>query len=249
MKIAAIFLLALVVGGCGTAQKAKRVDELELDNVRLRAQVADLARKNTEDAKRFSGEKQDMFRSINELESEKRQALEVLEREKEETQAGLRKAMKDLEESLSKEIEQYKAKLELTERGLVVTFISEVFFDSGKDIIKEDGYSTLDSVAKVLIQDVPGARIAVEGHTDNEPIKYSGWKSNWELSCARALAVVHYFIEKNKLLPERLSAVGYGEYKPVVSNDTPEGRQENRRVEIVILPKGLETGKQAPSKK
>ena len=79
--------------------------------------------------------------------------------------------------------------------------------------------------------------VGIEGHTDNVPIKYSGWKSNWELSSARAMSVLHYLIDDHGINPPRLSATGYGEYHPVETNDTAEGRQKNRRVEIVILPK------------
>jgi chemotaxis protein MotB len=78
--------------------------------------------------------------------------------------------------------------------------------------------------------------VGIEGHTDNDPIKKSGWKSNWELSTARALSVLHYLSEQSVNEP-RLSAIGYGEYRPVASNDIKDGRQKNRRVEIVILPK------------
>lgn len=120
--------------------------------------------------------------------------------------------------------------------GLVVTFLSEVFFDSGKGIIREDGKESIRKVAEVLNRDVPNSDVAIEGHTDNQPIKYSGWKSNWELSSARALAVLHYLIDECKVKPTRLSANGYGEFRPVAANDTKENMQKNRRVEIVILP-------------
>lgn len=74
----------------------------------------------------------------------------------------------------------------MTERGLVITFLSEVFFDSGKDVIREDGKGSLQKVAGVLNQNIPNSNVAIEGHTDNQPIKYSEWKTNWELSSARA---------------------------------------------------------------
>ncbi|MFC1594414.1 flagellar motor protein MotB, partial [Candidatus Omnitrophota bacterium] len=92
---------------------------------------------------------------------------------------------------------------------------------------------------EVLNGSVVGSLIAVEGHTDNVPIRYSGWLSNWELSSARALSVLHFLIDEGGINPERLSANGYGEFHPVVSNDTPEGQQQNRRVEIVILPEQI----------
>ena len=79
--------------------------------------------------------------------------------------------------------------------------------------------------------------IGIEGYTDDVPIKYSGWKSNWELSTARSLSVLHFLVNEKGISPERLSAIGFGEYRPVASNDTKEGRKLNRRVEIVIQPK------------
>ena len=83
---------------------------------------------------------------------------------------------------------------------------------------------------------MPQFNVGIEGHTDNQPIKLSGWKTNWELSSSRALSVLHYLVKQKGIAPERLSANGYGEFHPVDSNDTKEGRQLNRRVEIVILP-------------
>ncbi|MBU2045021.1 MAG: flagellar motor protein MotB [Candidatus Omnitrophica bacterium] len=165
----------------------------------------------------------------------KARRVDTLERELSE----LEMAKRELENSLKKEIGNYKAKLEMTERGLVVTFLSEVFFDSGKDLIKEEGKESIRKVAEVLNRDVPASAVAVEGHTDDDPIKYSGWKSNWELSSARALAVLHFLIDECQVAPERLSANAYGEYHSVEPNDSPENKEKNRRVEIVILPSKL----------
>ncbi len=125
--------------------------------------------------------------------------------------------------------------LSMEERGLVITFLDEVLFDSGKAKIKTEASVPLDKVASVITSEASDFDIGIEGHTDNVPIKYSGWKSNWELSTARATSVLHYLIEKG-VSPSRLAAIGYGEFRPVVSNDTAEGRSKNRRVEIVILP-------------
>jgi chemotaxis protein MotB len=151
----------------------------------------------------------------------------------------LAKAKKLLEDKLKREIGEEKVRLELAERGLVITFVAEVLFDSGKAKIREDAYPVLDKVASVL-KELKGRNVGIEGHTDNEPIKYSGWRSNWELSTARATSVLHYLVDKKGLSPERISATGYGEYRPVASNDTPEGRQKNRRVEIIVMPKKIE---------
>ena len=158
--------------------------------------------------------------------------IESLEQELDE----LRNARALLEERLSDELAQKQVSVKMEDKGLVITFIAEVLFDSGKAKLREDSLPILSKVARILNEEVPDYAIGIEGHTDNEPIKYSSWKSNWELSTARATSVLHHLEEKG-IEPTRLSATGYGEYKPVASNATAEGRQKNRRVEVVILPK------------
>ena len=158
--------------------------------------------------------------------------IEVLESELQ----ALKEAKKILASQLSSEIEEKQVRLKLAEKGLVITFVAEVLFDSGKAKLKRDSLPILNKVVRVLNENVPDNDIGVEGHTDNEPIKHSRWKSNWELSSQRALGVL-YYLEKKGVSPVRLLASGYGEHKPIASNDTAGGRQLNRRVEIVILPK------------
>lgn len=148
----------------------------------------------------------------------------------------LERAKQELEKRLQDEINNKQVKVEMQDKGLVITFVAEVLFDSGKAKLRQDSLGKLNKVANVLNTTVSDLNVGIEGHTDNQPIKKSGWKSNWELSTARALSVLHYLIEEHVNEP-RLSAIGYGEYRPVASNDTKEGRQKNRRVEIVILPK------------
>lgn len=148
----------------------------------------------------------------------------------------LEQAKQELESRLDNEIQDKEVKVEMLEKGLVITFVAEVLFDSGKADLRKDSLEKLMKVSKVMQNVVPDLNIGIEGHTDNVPIKHSGWKSNWELSSHRALSVVHYLVEKG-VNPGRLAAIGYGEYHPVASNDTKSGRQQNRRVEIVILPK------------
>jgi len=148
----------------------------------------------------------------------------------------LNQAKKLLDERLSQEIKDKQISLRMSEKGLVITFVADVLFDSGKAKVRTSAYGSLDKVARVLEDNVPQLNVGIEGHTDNVPIKSSGWKSNWELSTARALSVLHYLVDNKGISPDRVSAIGYGEYRPVASNDTKEGRQLNRRVEIVILP-------------
>jgi chemotaxis protein MotB len=148
----------------------------------------------------------------------------------------LRNARDLLADRLSQEIEDQQVSLNLAEKGLVITFVAEVLFDSGKAQLRNDSKPILDKVARILQEEVYENDVGIEGHTDNEPIKYSRWKTNWELSAQRALSVIYYLQERG-IAPTRLSARGYGEFQPVASNTTKEGRQLNRRVEIVILPK------------
>ena len=144
----------------------------------------------------------------------------------------------EIEEALAQKLRGEKdVRLEMAERGLVITFVDKILFDSGKADIKEDGLPVLQKVADVLKKKARDRKIGVEGHTDNEPITHSGWKSNWELSTARATSVLHYLVDNGRISPKMLSATGYGEHKPVASNITKDGRRENRRVEIILLPK------------
>jgi chemotaxis protein MotB len=148
----------------------------------------------------------------------------------------LGKTKRLLERRLSHEIQDKQVRLEMMEKGLVITVVGDLLFDSGKAKIRHEAYPVLDKVGRVLKENVPQFNVGIEGYTDDQPIKLSAWKSNWELSTARALSVLHYLVNEERISPNRLSAIGYGEYHPVATNDTREGRQLNRRVEIVILP-------------
>ncbi|MFH0913472.1 MAG: OmpA family protein [Candidatus Omnitrophota bacterium] len=148
----------------------------------------------------------------------------------------LTSAKNRLEDILSEEIRDKQVGLRMMKKGLVISVLGDVLFDSGKAKIRSGAYNILDKIASVLNDKVVNLNVGIEGHTDNQPIRYSGWKSNWELSTARALSVLHYLIDEKQVAPERLSAIGNSEYSPVSSNDTKDDRQLNRRVEIIILP-------------
>lgn len=118
-------------------------------------------------------------------------------------------------------------------RGLIVVIASDrVLFDTGSDVISAAGTQVLEHLAGPIA--LVDNQVSVEGHTDNTPIHGGGrFPTNWELSTARATSVVRY-LEQRGIGSARLSAMGYGEYSPLASNDTPEGRTANRRVEIVV---------------
>ncbi len=149
----------------------------------------------------------------------------------------LSQAQRILQDRLSQEIKDKQVRLERMEKGLVITFVADILFDSGKAKIRPNAFSILDKVAKVLKENVPEFDIGIEGHTDNEPIKFSPWKDNWELSTQRALSVLRYLVQERSISEERVAAIGYGQQRPIASNDSVEGQQFNRRVEIVVLPK------------
>jgi chemotaxis protein MotB len=125
-----------------------------------------------------------------------------------------------------------------TDQETRLSFEDQVLFDFGKAAINPAGFVFLDKIADVLDK-IPYA-VRVEGHTDNVPIQTRRFPSNWELSVARAVSVVKYFVEVSKIDPQRLSAVGYGESRPVAENDTLPNRAKNRRVEILLLTEGKE---------
>ena len=148
-------------------------------------------------------------------------------------------AKQDLEKELKTELSAGDLQLVLKERGLVITVLNKVLFASGKAKLKTSSKDTLNKVAGILKGKVPNNIVYVEGHTDNVPITRSSWKSNWELSTARALEVLHYLVEKG-VNASRMVVCGYGEYSPVADNASIEGRKKNRRVEIIISPKKLQ---------
>lgn len=117
---------------------------------------------------------------------------------------------------------------------MVLILPNDVLFDSGKADLKQHGKETVIAVGEVLAT-LDKRRFQVAGHTDDQPIRYSGFPSNWELSTARALAVVNLLI-KSGMHPETLSAAGYGQFDPIQPNDTPENKAKNRRTEITLQP-------------
>lgn len=128
---------------------------------------------------------------------------------------------------------------ELTGKGLLLTIKEGVLYPSGSAEITEDAEKIAAEIAALLITDLP-RNIYIEGHTDNVPVETDDYPSNWELSSERAINFMKILLENDKLDPRTFSATGYGEYRPITSNDTPEGRAENRRVEVLISPYGEE---------
>jgi len=125
------------------------------------------------------------------------------------------------------------ATIKVSEQRVRIMLADPVLFDLGESELKLSAIPVLHQVAG-LLKDIPNA-VLVEGHTDDRPMTGDKFRSNWELSAARAFSVIRYFIEQEKISAERLSAVGYGEYRPLYPNDTEENRAKNRRIEINIV--------------
>ena len=142
-------------------------------------------------------------------------------------------ALEYLNKQLETEVREGKMTLSLQPRGLVVSMNSAAFFHSGNDLVNEDA---LESVAKVAatIRDMPN-QIRLEGHTDSKPIRTARFRSNWELSAARAISMMELFSARFEVPRSRLAIAGYADTAPVESNETEEGRAANRRVDVVIL--------------
>jgi chemotaxis protein MotB len=119
------------------------------------------------------------------------------------------------------------------ERGVVIRVLDKAFFDEGKAELKDGAKGALDKIVPI-IKGVDN-HVRIEGHTDNVPINTNEFKSNWELSVRRATEVVRYFVEKRGLPPERISATGYAEYRPIVQNNSPKNKSLNRRIEIIVV--------------
>ena len=147
------------------------------------------------------------------------------------------KTSKSLEDEMRSDLESKDVTISKLQGKLTVNILDRVLFDSGEAVLKPDGEAVLQKIATLLAAH-PTLKIHVVGHTDNVPMR-GRFASNWELSTARALAAVHFLTEKASLDPHRVGAVGYGEYRPIADNSTPDGRAKNRRIAITILPDEL----------
>ena len=131
--------------------------------------------------------------------------------------------------------------VETTKEGTTqITMLSEVLFDEGEAKLREAVYPVLEEVGRVVNQEYPGFLVAIEGHTDGNEIKdNSGFLSNWELSAARSLAVLHFLEKQGGVDPKRMAISGYSANRPVAPNTSPDGQRLNRRVVITLIPTDL----------
>jgi chemotaxis protein MotB len=149
--------------------------------------------------------------------------------------AEMRGSIEQIEQDLLPEIQQGKIELSLQARGLIMSLRESAFFDPGHAELHPQSMKIMTKVAEALTR-IPG-QIRLEGHTDDKPIRTAMYPSNWQLSSARAITVLRMLSGRYNVDPDRLAAAGFGEFRPLVANDTPENRAKNRRVDVVILTK------------
>jgi len=138
-----------------------------------------------------------------------------------------------LAKELEEEIKNGRVELSLGPRGLTISFRQAALFPSGEDVIAPESYPSIQKVAQAILRIPNPARL--EGHTDSIPIHNSRFRSNWELSAARSIALLELLTKRFDVPPERISIAGYAETAPIADNATGDGRTKNRRVDIVIL--------------
>jgi chemotaxis protein MotB len=153
------------------------------------------------------------------------------------TRANLEHVRRDLERRLAIQIASRSVTVRLGSEGLVISLREAGFFNTGSAIPKSEATPTLHQIAESLRDTIYDVR--VEGHTDDTPIHNTQFDSNWELSTARAVRITRIFIETHAIRPDQLSAEGFAQYRPLADNNSPQGRAENRRVDIVVLPRAV----------
>jgi chemotaxis protein MotB len=246
-------------GELGTVQgQIKNLEEkMASGNASAQEEIMKLQRHATEleaNAARIAQEREQLRSEQSQLNAsleQERQRLKAEEAEKarleqeraakEEEIQRLTKTQEELSRSLQDEIAKGNITIQQVRDRLTINMVDRVLFDSGRAQIKPAGLKVLKQVSDVLNK-ITDKQIRIEGHTDNVPIStklQDKFKTNWELSTARATTVVRYLIDQGGVQPQALSAVGYADTHPIASNDTEEGRSSNRRIEIVLYPKDL----------
>lgn len=253
MKNVTIFVLAVLLAAAvisGVLLRGKYLDMKDTLSVcnKEKSEVYDQVKKNAEEIRKLQeGSKEEkkigesLRRELSSREGMVTGLKEELQLEKSMAKARIEE-LKSTYDTLASELRRRLKSKEMTirefEEKVSITFVDRVLFDFGEATITPEGRSILRRVGEIL-KNVQGMQIRVVGHTDNRPIRKEykhKFPSNWELSAARAAAVVRYFQGETGLDPKSLEIVGRSLYRPVASNETEEGRAQNRRVEVIIAP-------------
>jgi chemotaxis protein MotB len=211
------------------SEQSQLTTSLEQERQRLKTEAEEKARLATE------------REQLKEEQSQLNARLEQERAAKEEEIRRLTKTQEELSRSLQDEIAKGNITIQQVRDRLTINMVDRVLFDSGQAQVKPAGLKVLKQVSDVLNK-ITDKQIRIEGHTDNVPIStklQDRFKTNWELSTARATTVVRYLIDQGGVQPQALSAVGYADTHPIAGNDSEAGRSSNRRIEIVLYPKDL----------
>jgi chemotaxis protein MotB len=242
--------LAYLASGCGPSETERRavarVAELEgqlhdSEETRqgLEAHIAELEAQNQTLADRLAALGQDVeglraegTRLSSSL-ADTQRALDEL-RAREAAASARLAAFRQMLERFRAMIDSGQLHVRVVRNRMVVELPANVLFDAGDDQLKPEGQTIIQNIGAIL-QSIEGRQFQIAGHTDSTPIHSRRWASNWELSTARAVSVARFLID-NGMPPDRISAAGYADTQPVDTNDTDDGRANNRRIEIVLLP-------------
>ncbi len=239
----AVLAAAVIASGCVSSGTFKKMEAQKNDEISaLQQQKAGLEKDNTGLKDKISSLEKDKT-SLGQEKAAAQQQVAALEQQKASLMASSQQQQQQydaLVQNLSKEVEKGQLQVRQYKNMLAVDLAEQIFFDSGKATLKKGGKEVLKKVGDAL-KGYENKIIRVVGHTDNVPVAKSlqaTFPTNWELSVARATNVVRYLQEVG-VPPERMIPAGRAEYDPVASNDTPEGRQKNRRIEIMLIDKSL----------
>jgi len=216
-------------------------DQTQTKLTRISGDLAELRASNTElrdKNEQLQNENKQLSGMIEGLKRDLQQERSVVE-EKEDTISQLDMTRREIEASLKQQIAQKDIKIEEIEGKLKVTFVDKILFDSGSTKIKDKGKEVLLTLAESFAS-ATDRKVVVEGHTDDVPlgeVLRTKFPSNWELSTARSASVVRFLQEQANIEPERLTATGYSFYQPIASNESEETRKQNRRIEIILVPR------------
>jgi chemotaxis protein MotB len=214
---------------------------LQQDLLRARADIDRLEKVLSARSEETGKAMAEMRQTIDRLQAENQDLAHQVEQERiarEARIAQMKSTYDELVEKMETEIQRGEITISELQGKLTVNMVERILFDSGKADIKPAGLEVLKRVGDIL-KEVADKDIRVEGHTDNVPISprlQQTFPSNWELSTARATNVVHFLQDQVGIAGERLSACGFSQYSPVAANDAPEGRAQNRRIQIELVP-------------
>lgn len=201
-----------------------------------------------QDSQKSMAELRELQNQLDQMKARENADLEALKQRIKELEDKCAQGHKDLEAELEKLREELKKRglagavdgMEATDKGLAMTILGDTLFAPGKSKLTAQGQKTLDDIIGMIKEEFPNKEITIEGHTDAQPIRISGWRSNWELGAARSQEVLHYMIDKHKIQPSKLSATTFGEFRPRAENTTAAGMSQNRRAVIVLVDKPMD---------